>query len=172
MVDRLYSFFHSDSGCRQWPLTLIRITFGLFYFALGLLKLFVPINRDLMLETMSDAGVPFPEFMAVLVASCEALFGLLLALGALTRLSALVLLVISLLSLITAGVYLLPMGYGVLVWYSSLFFLPETGYILMSLLLLVQDSGPLGIDKVLARRNQPKAHTKTRRNAHTKTHDE
>ena len=78
------------------PLGIMRITLGMFFFASGFNKVFVPENQAMMLETITDAGIPFPAFMAFFVAGCETLFGLMMATGLLTRLSALVLMIISL----------------------------------------------------------------------------
>ncbi|MDN5249848.1 MAG: DoxX family protein, partial [Alphaproteobacteria bacterium] len=113
---------------------------------------FVPASQALMLETITEAGIPFPTFMAVFVASCEALFGLLLAGGFLTRLSALVLMIISLVALLTVGVHHIPAGLNALTWYSWLLYLPESGYILICMMLMVQGCGPWGVDRVIARR--------------------
>lgn len=41
------------------PLTVARIAIGLFFFASGFNKVFVPANQQLMLETLTDAGIFF-----------------------------------------------------------------------------------------------------------------
>ncbi|WP_312665442.1 DoxX family membrane protein, partial [Pantoea sp. CTOTU49201] len=87
---RCLTLFQSPGNASFLPLTLMRVAFGLFFFASGFNKVFVAANQALMLETITEAGIPFPEFMSVFVASCETLFGLLLALGLFTRLGALV----------------------------------------------------------------------------------
>ncbi|TGC27684.1 transmembrane DoxX protein, partial [Escherichia sp. E1130] len=46
------------------PLAIMRLALGVFFFASGFNKVFVPENQDMMLETITDAGIPFPVFMA------------------------------------------------------------------------------------------------------------
>jgi len=148
-----YSALLSSPGGRCFmPLALIRIAFGLFFFASGFNKLFVPENQAIMLETITAAGIPLPQFMAVFVAACETVFGLLLAIGLLTRLNALVLLCISTVALLTVGLHHIPPNLNLLTWYSWLLYLPESGYILMSILPMVQGCGPWGLDRWIHQR--------------------
>lgn len=149
---RCLTLFRSPGSLCFLPLTLMRVAFGLFFFASGINKVFVPANQALMLETITEAGIPFPEVMSVFVASCETLFGLLLAVGLLTRLGALVLMIISLVALFTVGLHHIPGGLNLLTWYSWLLYLPESCYILICVMLLVQGCGPWGIDRLIAKR--------------------
>lgn len=151
---RCLVLFRSPGSACFLPLTLMRVAFGLFFFTSGFNKVFVAANQAIMLETITEAGIPFPEFMAVFVASCETLFGLLLALGLLTRLGALVLMIISLVALFTVGLHHIPEGLNLLTWYSWLLYLPESSYILMCVMLLVQGCGPWGIDRLITARCQ------------------
>jgi len=146
-MSRYSALLSSPGGGFFTPLALIRLAFGLFFFASGFNKLFVPANQVLMLETITEAGIPFPQFMAVFVAACETVFGLLLTIGLLTRLSALVLLCISTVALFTVGLHQIPANLNLLTWYSWLLYLPESGYILMSIVLIVQGCGPWGVDR-------------------------
>ncbi|WP_343554827.1 DoxX family protein [Pantoea sp.] len=149
---RCLALFRSPGSYCFLPLTLMRVAFGLFFFASGFNKVFVPANQALMLETITEAGIPFPEVMSVFVASCETLFGLMLAFGLLTRLGALVLMIISLVALSTVGLHHIPDGLNLLTWYSWLLYLPESSYILMCVMLMVQGCGPWGIDRLIAQR--------------------
>lgn len=151
-MSRYSSLLSSPGGGFFTPLALIRIAFGLFFFASGFNKVFVPANQSIMLETITEAGIPFPQFMAVFVAACETVFGLLLAIGLLTRLSALVLLCISTVAFFTVGLHHIPPHINLLTWYSWLLYLPESGYILMAILLIVQGSGPWGVDRWIHQR--------------------
>jgi len=140
-------------GTRSFiPLVIMRITIGVFFFASGFNKVFVPESQAMMLETITEAGIPFPAFMAFFVAGCETLFGLLLTAGFLTRLSALVLMIISLVALFTVGLHHIPANLNLLTWYSWLFYLPESAYLVICLLLVVQGGGPLSIDRAVAQR--------------------
>lgn len=154
----LLALFQTPGTRNFIPLTIIRVALGLFFFASGFNKVFVPDNQALMLETITEAGIPFPEFMAFFVASCETLFGLLLAVGSLTRLCALVLMIISLVALFTVGLHHIPENLNLLTWYSWLFYLPESTYIVICLLLVVQGGGPLSIDRTVARRLALRGH--------------
>jgi len=59
-------------GTRSFiPLMIMRIALGLFFFASGFNKVFVPENQALMLETITDAGIPFPAFMAFFVPAAK-----------------------------------------------------------------------------------------------------
>lgn len=147
---RFKTLFVSSGTAQYIPVTLLRIAIGLFFFSSGFNKVFVPANQALMLETITDAGIPFPAIMAVFVAVCETICGLLLAVGLLTRLNALVLMVISLVALFTVGLNHIPEGINLMTWFSWLMYLPESSYILMFLLLIVQGSGPGGIDRLIA----------------------
>lgn len=140
-------------GTRSFiPLAIIRIALGVFFFASGFNKVFVPENQAMMLETITNAGIPFPAFMAFFVAGCETVFGMLMAVGFLTRLSALVLMIISLTALFTVGLHHIPVNLNLLTWYSWLFYLPESVYIVICLMLVVQGGGPLSVDQFVARR--------------------
>lgn len=146
------ALFRSPGSTSFLPLTFMRIAIGLFFFASGFNKTFVPASQALMLETITEAGIPFPMFMAVFVAVCETLFGMLLAIGFLTRLSALVLMIISLVALFTVGIHQIPAGINALTWYSWLLYLPESGYILICVMLVVQGCGPWGLDRLVSQR--------------------
>lgn len=140
-------------GTRSFiPLAIMRIALGAFFFSSGFNKVFVPENQAIMLETITEAGIPFPALMAFFVAGCETLFGLLMAVGFLSRLCALVLMIISLVALFTVGLHHIPPDLNLLTWYSWLFYLPESAYIVICLVLIVQGGGPLSLDRFFARR--------------------
>lgn len=143
--------FNSSGDTRFLPLTAMRVALGLFFFASGFNKVFVPENQELMLKTIAEAGIFFPMVMAAFVSSCEVLFGLLLAAGLLSRLCALILLTINLVALFTVGLHQIPEGLNLLTWFSWLFYLPELSYILICAMLMVQGSGPWGIDRAIAK---------------------
>ena len=137
------------------PLTVARIAIGLFFFASGFNKVFVHENQQIMLETLTDAGIFFPTVMAPFVAICEMIFGAFTALGFATRLSGSVLIIISLVALLTVGIHQIPENLDFLAWYSWLIYLPEATYILICFFLLVQGSGPFAIDRMLLKRLRP-----------------
>ncbi len=136
----------------SWPIALMRIATGVFFSASGFNKLVLPGNRAAMLQTVTEAQVPCPELMAPFVAGCECLFGLLLALGLGTRPAALVLFAISGVALATVGLHQIPAGLGPIGWTSWLLYLPESLYLLITLMLLVRGGESLSLDVVWARR--------------------
>lgn len=148
----LKRFIHTDTAIATFPLMLARIALGLFFFTSGFNKLFVPENQMLMLETLTDAGIPFPAVMSVFVAACECVLGLTLALGLLTRPSALVLFIISTVALLTVGIHTIPTGLNLLTWYSWLLYLPEPLYMLLCLMLMLQGGVCYSVDGWLAKR--------------------
>lgn len=151
MVSWCLKLLRSQGDSSFLPLTLMRIAFGLFFFSSGFNKVFVLENQRVMLETIIEAGIPFPAFMAVFVASCETIFGLLLAFGLLTRISGVILLVINIVALFTVGLNHIPNGINFLTWYSWLLYLPESSYILMCVMIIVQGCGPFGLDRLIAK---------------------
>lgn len=151
-MTRYLRFFATRAGAAFFPLTLMRVAIGLFFFSSGFNKVFVPAGQAAMLQTITEAGIPFPALMAVFVASCEALFGLLLAVGLLSRLSAAILATISVVALLTVGIHQIPAGITAIAWYSWFFYLPEPLYLLILLTIIVQGSGPFGIDRAIAQR--------------------
>jgi len=144
-----HRMLRTRQGAFFLPLSLMRVAFGLFFFASGYNKLFLAGNRAAMLETITGIGVAHPHVVTPVVAACEALFGALLVLGLLSRLSAAVLLTISTVALLMVGIEQIPAGQSVLGWYSWLLYLPESLYILICIMLLVQGGGPWSLDTVL-----------------------
>ncbi|WP_288497642.1 hypothetical protein [uncultured Erwinia sp.] len=59
-MPRFLNLFASPGGRFFLPLTLMRIAFGLFFFASGFNKVFVPANQAQMLETITEAGIFYP----------------------------------------------------------------------------------------------------------------
>ncbi|ELV2769816.1 DoxX family protein [Enterobacter cloacae] len=118
----------------MFPVLLCRLVLGLFFFTAGFNKLFVPENQQLMLDTLTDAGIPFPAVMAVVVGFLECSMGFLLTVGLFSRLCALVLFIISTVALVTIGIYTIPQGLNLMAWLSWLFYLPETLYMVLCLM--------------------------------------
>ena len=82
------------TGLREWqwlaPL-IARLAVGPLFFLSGRGKLFVPERREQMRETLAAAGIPFAGINAIFVSMVELVFGVLLILGALTRLACIML---------------------------------------------------------------------------------
>lgn len=104
----MFSFkrvMHTSDIPTMFPVFICRLVLGVFFFTAGFNKLFVTENQLLMVDTMHDAGIPFPAVMAIVVAFLECSMGLLLALGLFSRISALVLMIICTVALATVGIY-------------------------------------------------------------------
>lgn len=136
----------------MFPVLLCRLVLGVFFFTTGFNKLFVVENQLLMVDTMYDAGIPFPTVMAVVVAFMECSMGLLLTLGLFTRLSALALFVISTVALVTIGIYTIPRELNLMAWLSWLFYLPETLYMVLCLLPITLGGTLCSVDGWLVKR--------------------
>jgi len=150
----LKRFMHTSCMPAMFPVFICRLVIGVFFFTAGFNKLFVPENQLLMVDTLHDAGIPFPVIMAVVVAFLECSMGLLLTLGLFSRFSALVLMVISSVALVTIGIYTIPRGLNLISWLSWLFYLPETLYVVLCLFPLSWGGTLCSLDGWLVKRWQ------------------
>ncbi|HGU9816784.1 TPA: DoxX family protein [Enterobacter chuandaensis] len=150
----LKRFMYTSDMPAMFPVLICRLVLGIFFFTAGFNKLFVPENQLLMVDTMHDAGIPFPVIMAVVVAFLECSMGLLLTLGLFSRVSALVLMIISTVALMTIGIYTIPRGLNLISWLSWLFYLPETLYMVLCLLPLTWGGTLCSLDGWLVKRWQ------------------
>lgn len=150
----LKRFMHTFDIPAMFPVFICRLVIGAFFFTAGFNKLFVPENQLLMVDTLHDAGIPFPVIMAVVVAFLECSMGLLLTLGLFSRFSALVLMVISSVALVTMGIYTIPRGLNLISWLSWLFYLPETLYVVLCLFPLAWGGTLCSLDGWLVKRWQ------------------
>jgi len=153
MPSRIIRFFLiHPSTSPTYTLTLLRLVLGTFFFSSGFNKVFTLHGQQVMLETITSAGIPFPSVMAMVVASVECFGGLLLAFGLLSRLSALGLMVISTVALFTVGLGQIPGNINFITWYSWFFYLPEPLYMVIALTLIIQGPGRFALENVLARK--------------------
>lgn len=150
----LKRFMHTSGMPAMFPVFICRLVIGVFFFTAGFNKLFVPENQLLMVDTLYDAGIPFPVIMSVVVAFLECSMGLLLTLGLFSRFSALVLMVISSVALVTIGIYTIPRGLNLISWLSWLFYLPETLYVVLCLFPLSWGGTLCSLDGWLVKRWQ------------------
>ncbi len=142
-------------GGRRWewaPILLARVSLGLFFAISGGNKLFIEKHRQGLLETMIEAGIPFPEFTSVFLASVEFFGGLLLIVGLLSTFCAIALTIAMIVAILTVEIYTIPKGLSFLDWVDYFLYLPQAMYVLLFIWLMVSGPGPVSIDHVLARR--------------------
>ncbi|MEE8270769.1 MAG: DoxX family protein [Alphaproteobacteria bacterium] len=142
-------------GDKRWewaPILLARVSLGLFFAISGGNKLFVPERHDGLIETFIEAGIPFPEFMSVFLASVEFFGGVLLAIGLLSTFCSIALTIAMIVAIATVEIHTIPVGLSPLDWLSWFFYLPQVMYVLIFVWLMVSGPGPVSVDSLLARR--------------------
>ncbi len=141
-------------GDRKWewaPILLARVSLGLFFAISGGNKLFLETHREGLVETMAEAGIPFPEYTAVFLASVEFFGGLLLTIGLLTAFCAIALMIAMIVAILTVEIYTIPQGLSFLNWLDYFLYLPQAMYVLLFIWLVISGPGPVSVDYILAR---------------------
>ncbi len=141
-------------GDRKWewaPILLARVSLGLFFAISGGNKLFLEKNREGLVEIITDAGIPFPEYTAFFLASVEFFGGLLLTIGLLSTFCAIALMIAMIVAILTVDIYTIPKGLSFLDWLDYFLYLPQTMYVLLFIWLVSSGPGPVSIDYILAR---------------------
>jgi len=139
---------------QQLVLFLIRISIGIFFFTTGFNKLFVEKNKLFMLETIIDAGIPFPTIMSTFVSATEMLAGLFLIIGLLTQISSVLLFIICLTALYTVGIHTIPEGLDLISWLSWFFYIHDLLYMFILAILITSRPSMLSLDRILSK-NRP-----------------
>jgi putative oxidoreductase len=134
----------------QYAILLVRISLGLFFAISGANKLFVTGSTQTMYETLVEAKVPFPHQMTYFVSSVEFVAGSLLAVGFLSSLACVALLVDMLVAILTAKLSAMPKGLQPLNWLDNFLYLPEVLYVLFFILLICIGPGKFSVDYWLA----------------------
>jgi putative oxidoreductase len=133
------------------PMTAARVLIGIFFCISGATKLLVPSQFDLMEQTLAQSHVPFPHFNAFFVSLVEFACGTGLALGLLTPLCALALVVVMIVAIATNRIQSIPVS-GALQWLDDFLYLPEVLYVIILVWLIFSGPGRYSIDGVIARR--------------------
>jgi putative oxidoreductase len=127
---------------------LARISVGLLFFLSGRAKLFVEARRELMRNTMRQAGVPFPELTAGVTSAVEFVFGAMLLVGLFTPVSCLMLIGVMIGALVTTQIPALRAG-SAIDWLGEFLYLPEVLYVVILVWLLLAGPGWLSIDRLM-----------------------
>lgn len=141
-------------GNKRWdwaPVLLARISLGLFFAISGGHKLMVTARFDGLVKVMIEAGIPFPEFMAVFLASVEFFGGMFLVVGFLSTFCAIALTIAMLVAIFTVELHTIPSGISTLDWVSYFLYLPQVMYVLIFVWLIVAGPGRHSVDRYLHR---------------------
>ena len=138
------------SDLEQYAILLVRVSLGLFFAISGAKKLLVAGSTHTMYETLVKAKVPFPRLMTYFVSGVEFGGGSLLAVGFLSSLACVALLVDMLVAILTTKLSAMPKGLSPLHWLEDLFYLPEVLYVLFFICLICFGPGKFSVDYRLA----------------------
>ena len=141
-------------GNKNWewaPILLARVSLGLFFAISGGNKLLVPARSEGLVKVMIEAGIPFPEFMSVFLASVELFGGMFLVVGFLSTFCAIALTIAMLVAIFTVELHTIPKGLTALDWLSYFLYLPQVMYVLIFGWLIVIGPGRHSIDHYLGR---------------------
>jgi putative oxidoreductase len=139
-----------DGGVDQYAILLVRVSLGLFFAISGAKKLFVASSTETMYKTLVAAKVPFPRLTTYFVSAVELVGGCLLAVGLLSSLASVALLVDMVVAIVTTGLSTLPKGLSPLSWLDDFLYLPEVLYALFFIWLICSGPGKFSVDYWLA----------------------
>ena len=139
-----------SSDLEQYAILLVRVSLGLFFAISGANKLFVAGGTQTMYETLVKADVPFPHLMTYFVSGVEFVGGSLLAVGFLSSLACVALLVDMVVAILTTKLSAMPKGLSPLNWFDNFFYIPEALYVLFFILLICSGPGKFSVDYWLA----------------------
>jgi putative oxidoreductase len=135
-----------SSDLEQYGILLVRVSIGLFFAISGANKLFTDSGTKLVYETLVKAKVPFPRVMAYFVSGVEFVGGSLLAVGLLSSLASVALLIDMIVATQTEAISNLPKGLSPLRWLDDFLYLPEVLYVLFFIWLLCSGPGKFSVD--------------------------
>jgi putative oxidoreductase len=148
---RLVQFaLQGGSDWEQYAVLLVRVSLGLFFAISGANKLFVAASTQTMYKTLVEAKVPFPHLMTYFVSGVEFVGGSLLAVGFLSSLACVALLVDMLVAILTSKLPAMPQGLSPLSWLDDFLYFPEVLYVLSFIWLICSGPGKFSVDYWLA----------------------
>ena len=139
-----------SSNLEQYAILVVRVSIGLFFAISGANKLFVARGTQTMYETLVKADVPFPHLMTYFVSGVEFVGGSLLAVGFLSSLACVALLVDMVVAILTTKLSAMPKGVSPLNWLDNFLYLPEVLYVLFFIWLICSGPGKFSADNWLA----------------------
>ena len=139
-----------SSDLEQYAILLVRVSLGLFFAISGANKLFVAGSAQTMYETLVEAKVPFPHLMTYFVSGVEFAGGSMLAVGFLSSLACVALLVDMVVAILTTKLSAMPRRLSPLQWFDNFFYIPEALYVLFFICLICFGPGKFSVDYWLA----------------------
>ena len=139
-----------SSDLEQYAILLVRVALGLFFAISGANKLFVAGGTQTMYKTLVEAKVPFPHLMTYFVSGVEFVGGSLLAVGFLSSLAYVALLVDMLVAILTTKLSAMPKGLSPPNWLDDFLYFPEVLYTLFFIWLICSGPGKFSVDYWLA----------------------
>jgi putative oxidoreductase len=133
-----------NANLEQYAILLVRVAIGLFFAISGANKLFVAGGTKPVYETLVKAKVPFPKVTAYFVS------GSLVAVGFLSTLGCVALLIDMIVAVLTNALSTLPKGLSPFNWLDDLLYLPEVLYVLFFTWLICSGPGKFSVDYWLA----------------------
>jgi putative oxidoreductase len=148
---RLVEFgLQGSSGLEQYAILLVRVSIGLFFAISGANKLFIAGGTKPVYDTLVKAGIPFPNLTAHFVAGVEFVCGSLLAVGLLSSVACVALMIDMIVATLTQAISTLPKGLSPLNWLDDFLYLPEVLYVLFFAWLLCAGPTRFSFDYLLA----------------------
>lgn len=135
-----------------YAILLVRVALGVFFAISGGNKLFIPRRMEVMYQTLVETKVPFPRLMTYFVSGVEFLSGCLLAVGLLSTLASVALLIDMLVAILTVKLPAMRKGLSLLNWLGDFLFLPEVLYVLFFVWLICSGPGRFSVDYWIAAR--------------------
>ena len=139
-----------SSDWEQYAILLVRVSLGLFFAISGANKLFVAGGTKPVYEALVKGKVPFPHQMAYFVSGVEFVAGSLVAVGLLSSLACVALLIDMIVATVTNAVLTIPKGLSPLSWLDDFLYLPEVLYVLFFIWLICSGPGKFSVDYWLA----------------------
>jgi putative oxidoreductase len=141
-----------STDLEQYAILVVRVSIGVFFAISGANKLFVAGGTRPVYETLVKAKIPAPHFMAYFVSGVEFVCGSLVAIGFLSSLACVALLIDMIVATLTSAIATLPKGLSPLNWLDDFLYLPEVLYVLFFIWLVCSGPGRFSVDYWLAGR--------------------
>jgi putative oxidoreductase len=128
----------------------VRVLIGIFFCISGGTKLLVPAQFTLMEQTLAQSDIPFPHATALFTSLVEFACGGGLALGLLTPVCALLLVVVMIVAVATNRIHSIEAS-GAIAWLDDFLYLPEVLYVMILVWLIFSGPGRYSVDGLIAR---------------------